>query len=197
MNWLTPLENVAVFAIASGLLTWLIKKLVGQSLARDLETFKAELKVAHALEMQESRNRFTVGATSHMADVAFDKHVKFCDEYTKGVDDALTTLFRRGPHEAVLANADTLSNVRSRWKLWLTPEVEANLSKFEGALREIGAQAWLLGELRPDEDRTEAIKKAYGTFAAVMGWERMGGRGSDGRARGRNDRGGVAEGSGY
>jgi hypothetical protein len=35
----------------------------------------------------------------------------------------------------------------------------------------LGAHAELLRELRADEDRTEAVKRAYGTFAAVMGWE--------------------------
>ena len=41
-----------------------------------------------------------------------------------------------------------------------------------GALRTIGAIAWLLGELRAGEgDRTEAIAQAYGTFAEVMGFE--------------------------
>jgi len=124
-----------------------------------------------SVRLEEARNRFTIGATSHMAIVAFDKHVGFCEEYTKAVDSALETLFRRGPNEDVLDNADTLSTIRTKWTLWLTPEVEDGLVKFEGALRTIGAQAWLLGELRANDDRADAIKQAYGTFAAVLGWE--------------------------
>jgi hypothetical protein len=127
------------------------------------------------LRLEEAKNRFTVGATSHMANIAFDKHVLFCEEYTAEVHGALLTLFRSGPHREVLQNADKLVGVRTKWAVWLTPEIEAGLVNFESALRRIGAQAWLLDELRADEDRTEPIKQAYGTFAAVMGWEQWGG----------------------
>lgn len=171
MNWPSVLENIGVFAVASGLLAWLIKSLVKQSLARDLEAFKSALARAQAIEIEEAKNRFTVGATSHMANVAFDKHVQFCEEYARGVNKALLTLFRRGPHGDVLADAHALSVLRGEWTLWITPEIEGQLDNFERALRRIGAQAQLLKDLRADEDRTDAIKQAYGTFAAVMGWE--------------------------
>jgi len=121
MNWLSVLQNVGAFAIASGLLAWLVKALVSQSLSRDLEAFKAELKRAHAIEMEEARNRFTVGATSHMADVAFDKHVQFCEEYTAEVHHALAFLFKKGPNADVLQNATALMNVRTKYSVWLSP----------------------------------------------------------------------------
>ncbi|MGH9710977.1 MAG: hypothetical protein ACRD37_10580 [Candidatus Acidiferrales bacterium] len=123
------------------------------------------------LRLEEAKNRFTVGATSHMAIVAFDKRVHFCEEYAAGVDRAVETLFRRGPHQDVLQNADVFLDLRRKSTVWLTPEIQTALISFEGALRKIGANAWLLNELRADEDRTEAVKEAFGTFAAVMGWE--------------------------
>jgi hypothetical protein len=52
MNWLALLQNLGTFAIASGLLIWAIKTLVSQSLARDIETFKADLKKAHDAEIE-------------------------------------------------------------------------------------------------------------------------------------------------
>jgi len=124
-----------------------------------------------AIQLEERKNRFTVGATSHMADVAFDKHVLFCEEYSKEVYVTLAFLFRKGPHQDVLERANALADIRTKWAVWLTPELEEKLISFEGALHRIGANAWLLGELRADEDRSEPIKEAYGTFAAVMGWE--------------------------
>jgi hypothetical protein len=99
------------------------------------------------VRLEEAKNRFTIGATSHMASVAFDKHVAFCEEYTKAVNGALVTLFRRGPHRVVLDDANALSDIRIKWTLWLTPEVDERLVKFEGALRKIGAQAGLLENL--------------------------------------------------
>ena len=125
-----------------------------------------------SVRLEEAKNRFTVGATSHMANVAFNKHVQFCEEYTAEVYRTLTFLFRKGPNANVLNNVAALMDIRTKWSVWLTPEIEKLLEKFEGALSKIGANAWLLGELRADEDRTEAIKEAFGTFAAVMGWEK-------------------------
>jgi hypothetical protein len=124
-----------------------------------------------SIRLEEAKNRFTVGATSHMADVAFDKHVQFCEEYTAEVYRTLTFLFKKGPHADVLQNANALMDIRTKWSVWLTPEIETQLEKFEGALRTIGANAWLLGELRADDDRTDAVREAFATFAAVMGWE--------------------------
>ncbi len=129
-----------------------------------------------SVRLEEARNRFTIGATSHMASVAFDKHAAFYEEYTAAIHGALETLFRRGPHRDVLKDADALANIRTKWAVWLTPEVEAELVKFEGALRTIGAQAGLLEDLRADEDRSEAIQQAYATFAEVMGFESWGGQ---------------------
>jgi hypothetical protein len=106
-----------------------------------------------------------------MANSAFDKHVSFCEEYTREIYKTLEFLFRRGPHQDVLERANALADIRIKWALWLTPEVETKLVNFEGALRTIGAHAELLADLRADEDRAESIRRAYGTFAAVMGWD--------------------------
>jgi hypothetical protein len=171
MNWQTVVEAIGIFGVGSGLLAWLIRSLVKQALDRDIEIFKHELRKAHEIQMEEAKNRFTVGATSHMADVAFDKHVQFCEEYAKGVNGTLDFLFKKGPHKDVLNEANNLADIRAKGAVWLPPKVDGELFKFEGALRTIGANAWLLGELGADVDRTEAIKAAYGTFAAVVGWE--------------------------
>jgi hypothetical protein len=128
-------------------------------------------------QLEETRNRFTIGAASHMADVAFDKHVEFCEKYTTAVNGALNTLFSRGPHQDVLQDADRLVGIRLEWTLWITPGVEAKLQGFERALRKIGANAWLIGQLDPaHQDRTEPIREAYDTFADVLGWPEWQGR---------------------
>jgi hypothetical protein len=129
--------------------------------------------IAHgrSLRSEEAKNRFTIGATSHMANIAFDKHVSFCEEYTEQILETLTFLFRKGPHKDVLERANSLADTRTKWTLWLTPEVDAELLKFEGALRTIGAQAELLENLHVGEDRSDTVQKVYETFAEVMGFE--------------------------
>src|SRR5690349_16736868 len=96
------------------------------------------------MELEEAKNRFTMGATSHMANVAFDKHVQFCEEYTQGVNEALVTLFRQGVHREALAKAIDLSVIRRKWVLWATPSIDTQLEKFEIALGKIGSNARLV-----------------------------------------------------
>jgi hypothetical protein len=119
--------------------------------------------------LEEAKNRFTVGATSHMANVAFDKHAAFCEEYVAEMFKALETLFRRGPHREALRHASSLYVVRNKWAVWLTPEIEKELEVFEGAVREIGAAAWLVNQV-PGEQ--ESIKRMFVEFAKVLGPKR-------------------------
>lgn len=66
--------------------------------------------IAHerSLRILESQNAFSIGATSHMAGVAFDKYSEFCEEYVKEMYEALTTLTREGPRQSALAHGDIL-----------------------------------------------------------------------------------------
>jgi hypothetical protein len=133
-----------------------------------------------AIRMEESKNRFALGAMSHMASVAFDKHVSFCEEYIYEVNQALGNLFRRGPHESALESVPKLIAVRMKWIVWLTPEINERLIKFENAITNVGSSAWLMKQLEPGEDRSKALNEAYSTFAAVMGWGKWRGQEIDG-----------------
>lgn len=129
-------------------------------LARDSLAFERSVR------LEEARNRFTVGATSHMADVAFDKHVEFCEQYVEEMFTTLENLFRKGPSEDALQHASSLYGIRKARAVWLTPEIEADLERFEAALRKIGANAQLL-KMVPGTP--EAIKEMFSEFAHVFG----------------------------
>ncbi len=120
------------------------------------------------------QNSFTLGATSHMANVAFDKHVLFCEEYVAEVHKAVSTLFRRGPTQEVLAHTGTLYTLQQKYSVWLTPQIEEDLEVFESALRQIGANAGYINDAPDAEDRPQRIAAMYKTFASVMGVKFMG-----------------------
>ena len=125
--------------------------------------------IAHerSVQLEEAKNRFTVGATSHMADVVFDKHVEFCEEYAEGAHAAMELLFRRGPTEEILKSEGNLLRIRTRRAIWLPPELEEKLDKFQQNLRTIGAYA----PPRKEGDAPSAdLKRSYNAFAAAMGW---------------------------
>jgi hypothetical protein len=97
MNWLGLLERLGTFAIASGLLVWLLKSLVGQSLSRSLESFKADLQRTHGVEIE--RIKSDLGVASFERQTMFARlHEKragiIAELYKKLVqaDDAIHTL---------------------------------------------------------------------------------------------------------
>lgn len=93
--------------------------------------------------IERQRTRFSIGATSHMATVAFDKHIGFCEEYIKAASYALEA-FQDGPKEKPLDTRDLL-RIRQKWALWLTPEIESKLDRFEHKMTQIGGEAQVYG----------------------------------------------------
>jgi hypothetical protein len=70
-------------------------------------------RIAHerSLFMLESQNSFSIGATSHMAGVAFDRYSAFCEEYVQEMYEALMTLTREGPRKSALTHSDNLIKI--------------------------------------------------------------------------------------
>ena len=70
-----------------------------------------------ALLLHQLQASTSIGTTSHMANVAFDKHVEFSEEYLKAAIEVLGTLVRRGPTEEAVALAQRLYVIRRKWAL--------------------------------------------------------------------------------
>ncbi|MGI9101727.1 MAG: hypothetical protein ACR2IF_04700 [Terriglobales bacterium] len=127
-----------------------------------------------AIFLQQTQNAFALGATSHMANVAFDKHVSFGEEYVTEVFATLRTLYREGPCAEALNHASNLHRIREKWALWVTPEVGIGLEKFEQALRTIGAAAHV-NDSFPGGDavhREARAREMFARFAEVLGFEK-------------------------
>lgn len=137
-------------------------------LARDRMAYE------RSLVLQELQNSLQIGATSHMAIVAFDRHVAFCEEYVKSMFQTLALLFQKGPCEEALAGASNLLAIRRQYFLWITPRLEAELEPFEAALRNIGSAAWLVEKVPGSPAHAELVKQMYSKFAEVMGTKLMG-----------------------
>lgn len=173
------LQGIGAFAVATAVLVLLARQLLKHALDHDLAKFIGDMAREYAAQLQESRNRFTVAAMSHMANVAFDKHAAFCEEYMAEVDGTMGVLFTGGPLNAtVLENAATLRDIRAKYSVWLTPEIEEKLMEFETALSELGADAWLVKALERggEEERQKAGNEAFMTFAKVVGFKRWKGQ---------------------
>ena len=131
-----------------------------------------------SLLLLDAQNHFVVGATSHMANVAFDKHVAFSEAYTEIAHAALLGLLRHGPTEKILNDAGALYTLREKHAVWLTSDMDKQLEAFEQALREIGAAAGFVksteGSAGYADARSKMLASMYRRFAQVMAfpkWE--------------------------
>ncbi len=121
-----------------------------------------------AISRQRDQQLFDLSATSHMAKVAFDKHVAFCEEYASEMYATVSTLFREGPTEKALSHSGNLFRLRQKHSVWLTPEIEAHLEPFELALRRIGANAHLYSTSPSIANESGKVKEMYAVFSSVM-----------------------------
>ncbi|MBX9960022.1 MAG: hypothetical protein K2Y15_07800 [Burkholderiaceae bacterium] len=173
------LALVAVIAISLCLVIFgtgeLIKELAGVPLVLALTAALFQIirdQSAHERSevLMRYQNSFAMGATSHMANVAFDKHAKFCEEYIKESYAALQTIFREGPTPEALNHASNLVSIRAKYAVWLTTEIENQLQPFEAAFRQMGASAGYVaatvGE-RTATQRKEHIDRMYRLLAQL------------------------------
>ena len=109
-----------------------------------------------------------------MANVAFDKHVQFSEEYVQEVHKALVTLFKEGPTAEVLQHTKALYMLQQKYAVWLTAKLEKDLELFESALRRLGANAHYVSAAPAADDFQQRLSAMYKTFADVMGAEFMG-----------------------
>lgn len=93
-------------------------------------------------ETQHREFQFTLGATTHMANVIFDKHAEFCTKYMQTVNEIVRTLFQTGQgSQENIYQAGTLYTIRQEYVMWLTNQIDTDLKLFEDTLRKLGAQA--------------------------------------------------------
>ena len=126
--------------------------------------------------LEKRRHLFNLGATSHMANTVFDKHVEFSEKYLAEVHQCVVTLTREGPTREALNHAGNLYTIRVEYTAWITPEIEEKLMPFESAVRQIGAKAGLVSALDRSEKadsevRLKAIQEMYDIFSSVMDLE--------------------------
>jgi len=132
---------------------------VGSTFALLIQILRDQATHDRALFLLSTQNNFSLGASSHMANIAFDKHVMFSEEYAQEVNVTIRTLFTNGPTQKTLEHANKLYLIREKYIVWLTVEIENSLDKFEKRLRGIGADAYLVGASNDLPNRQDVIAR--------------------------------------
>lgn len=120
-------------------------------------------------ELQENDQNFFLGVTSHMAKVAFDKHVEFCEKYMSEVHETISTLFQEGPTERAITHSTNFHRLRVQYATWVTEEISEKLKPFEDTLFRIGSNTKLWKSVRDQEVGGNAYKEAEDSWDAVLG----------------------------
>ena len=142
---------------------------IGALLAVAVQILRDRIAYEREKELQRKQQFFNLGVMSHMASVAFDKHVEFCEKYIGQMSEDLDKLFAEGPTPEALSVADKLRKIRSEFRTWLTKDIVDKILPYEKALREIGASARLEEHLPVGEKRTSVIDKMFDVFSDVTG----------------------------
>ena len=161
---LLPINEVSKIIIttpgAVALLTILFQ------LFRDSETHRKNL------DIQNKEQDYVLGTASHMANIAYDKHVLFCEEYMARVQSGFQELLREGPSKNAMNIGRELVNIRQKHSPWLTKNIEQNLIPFESALIKIGAKERVVDMIQIGEQRNQMIDDIFKSFGLILGHEK-------------------------
>lgn len=139
-----------------------------------LQISRDQVSFERSFALQSSQNGFVLGASSHMANIAFDKHVEFSEEYVREAHLTIRTLFKEGPTGEALNHANNLTMLRQKYFIWLTSDLDGKLSRLESALRKLGAGANFVKHDTGTEAQQRAIAGMYLGFANLLGRDIMG-----------------------
>lgn len=131
-----------------------------------------EASFERAKFIQGLQQSFGIGASSHMANSVFDKHVEFCEKYLKEVQNISKTLFRDGPTKEAVNFGNKLYMLKLEYALWLTDEINDSLFIFEQGLRELGASQGFIdstaGHDRYAEERQKRMPKVHEDYIKIL-----------------------------
>jgi hypothetical protein len=142
---------------------------VGALLAVLYQIVRDQAAHERALELIEKQHLFNLGTTSHMANVAFDKHVQFSEQYITKMQQGLTELFQNGPTKESLKFYGDLVDIRRSFLAWITKDLKGRITPFEDALYKIGASNIILDSLPVGEARSREVEQMYQIFSDVLG----------------------------
>ncbi|MEX3930857.1 hypothetical protein AB4Y32_03390 [Paraburkholderia phymatum] len=136
----------------------------------------AYLVARYQQKAQSDRERLKAAhdsASSHMANVAFDKYVEFCEAYKDAAGEGVMILIQHGPTREIIGATHKLTEIRVKYSLWIPTDIDARLFEFEKVWLSIGAFSPIIdstvGGPAYAETREKYSNMVYKEFAKAMG----------------------------
>ncbi len=142
---------------------------IGAMVAAIYQILRDHSSYLKSKELQQHTQDFTLGVTSHMAKVAFDKHVEFCEKYMEEVHKTIKTLWQEGPTEKAMVHSRKFQSLRMEYATWMTEKITAKLVIFEDKLFSIGSKTRLSERTKNGGVWEKAYKEADDAWDAVLG----------------------------
>lgn len=159
--WLLPIPEIfkGVVAIPG----------VGSLIGALYQIFRDQATYEKQLELQRQQQIFNLSVTSHMANVAFNKHVDFCERYIKEMNEGIRNLLHEGPTEKALLFAKKLTQLRVEYSPWLTEDIVKRISHYENELAKIGFKCGSLECAKTDEKfRSKLLDEIESIFSEII-----------------------------
>ena len=133
------------------------------------QIFREQAAYEKQLELQRQQQIFNLSVTSHMANVAFDKHVDFCERYIKKMNECIRYLVHNGPTEQALLFAKELTALRIEYMPWLTENIVKKISHYENELAKIGFKCGSVECAKTDEKfRSKLLDEIESIFSEII-----------------------------
>lgn len=139
------------------------------------QIFRDDWQYYKDIDIQNRQQNFLLSTSSHIAEVVYDKHVIFCEEYVERVQRGRQELFRDGASPNAMSIGTDLVRIRHRHSAWLTDEIENHLKPFEKTLIKIGSDENFLrmtASQGMDDRKKKIIDELFRSFGLVLGHEK-------------------------
>ncbi len=129
-----------------------------------------EMAYENNRRLQNEQNQFNLAATSHMANIVFEKQVAFCEEYIVTLDQALSHLLKDGPSKAIEEFLDRLVATKKKYVTWLSSELVERLEVIESEMRRIVVSDYLINHVQQKEpERSIYLSEMRKSFNRLIG----------------------------
>lgn len=181
-NWKTYGLIIAVFCVSCAATIFLPISEIGKDvmaspavvalIAALYQILRDESKFIKEQRLKEEERLHALSVSSHMAVVAFNKHVEFSEKYLEVMRKGLIELFAKGPCKEALDLAEKLAETRLDYAAWITEDTRDSLFPFENALRMIGIKKCLFSDMTVGDERTAMVAEVHALFSQVMEFEK-------------------------
>ncbi len=134
-----------------------------------VQVFRDHATHERAQMLQQQQLDYSIGVTSHMANLTFDKHVEFCEAYMEQTTQGFVKLMSQGPTPDAAGIALGLKLLRVKHVTWISPDVYRKLDSFEQALFIIGMSSPVKGEIPSNPKDAIAFKEAQNLYDIITG----------------------------